>query len=565
MRNIIVVDCISTGKNFVEDIINRGYNPILLDLKVADTKDGRDFAEFVIENYKSIKHEYEMIYEMDTYEETLEMVKEYDPLLIVAGYERGVPLATKLSEDLGLLGNSVENLEAMTDKAKMQERIAEHGLRSLKGKVVENFKEAMAFYDNEGLEEVVIKPNYNAGSTNIRFCSNRNEMIGEITNILDSINPYENMVDKLLIQEKVDGVEYVVNTVSHNGIPRVTLVWKFNKVKNSQGDEIYESCETVNELGLGEAEVVEYAYDVVKALGVQYGSVSGKYIMDEDGPVLIEANCCPSGGNMPADFLDIISGQHETDSILDSYLKPERFYEELKRKYELYAYGIQKFFIVPNNMIARSSPMVSISSRLKAYYSTSLNTINLGGIFYQKTKDVNSSAGVVFLVHKDSSEIESNLNFLRAVERNAFSLILSDDSLEAPEIDDEKYLNDIKPLVSESEKYGTCLFVTDQFVDDISILQINHEQIGDVGGKFDSIIINLNKSLIDKSEEEKVNIVLNIFSKLRTGGMIFIPKNTYQFAMSGRKGMEALLKVLDYKIELPPYNIKEVIIASKAK
>ena len=55
MRNIIVVDCISTGKNFVEDIINRGYNPILLDLKVADTKDGRDFAEFVIENYKSIK------------------------------------------------------------------------------------------------------------------------------------------------------------------------------------------------------------------------------------------------------------------------------------------------------------------------------------------------------------------------------------------------------------------------------------------------------------------------------------------------------------------------------
>ncbi len=565
MRNIIVVDCISTGKNFVEDIINRGYNPILLDLKVADTKDGRDFAEFVIDNYKSINHDYEMIYEMDTYEETLEMVKEYDPLLIVAGYERGVPLATKLSEDLGLLGNSVENLEAMTDKAKMQERIAEYGLRSLKGKVVNNLKGAMAFYDNEGLEEVVIKPNYGDGSTNIRFCSNRNEMIGEITNILDSVNPYENMVDKLLIQEKAKGVEYVVNTVSHKGIPRVTLVWKFNKVKNSQGDEIYESCVTVNELDLGESELVEYAYDVAKALGVQYGSVSGKYMVDEDGPVLIEANCCPGGGNMPADFLDIISGQHETDSILDAYLKPERFYEELKRKYELYAYGTLKFFIVPNNMIARSSPMASISSRLKAYFSTSLNTISLGGIFYQKTKDVNSTAGVVFLVHKDLAEIENNLTFLKAVERNAFSLILSDDSLEVPEIDDEKYLSDIRPLVEESEKYGTCLFVTDQFVDDISILQIGHEQIDEVGGKFDSIIINLNKSLIDKSEEEKVNTILNIFSKLRTGGMIFIPKNTYQFALSGRKGLEALLKVLDYKIELPPYYVKEVIIASKAK
>ena len=565
MRNIIVVDCISTGKNFVEDIINRGHNPILLDLKVADTEKGRDFTEFVIENYKTINHDYEMIYEMDTYEETLEMVKEYDPLLIVAGYERGVPLATKLSEDLGLLGNSVENLEAMTDKAKMQERIAEYGLRSLKGKVVNNVKEAIAFYDNEGLEEVVIKPNYGAGSTNIRFCSNRDEMIGEVTNIFDTINPYENMVDKLLIQEKVNGDEYVVSTVSHEGIPRVTLVWKYNNVKSSKGARVYDTCETVNELSLGEAEIVEYAYDVAKALGVEYGSASGKYIVDKDGPVLIEVNCCPSGGNMSAEFLDRISGQHETDSILDSYLKPERFYEELKKKYELYAYGTLKFFIVPNNMIARSTPMVSISSRLKAYYSTSLNTINLGGVFYQKTEDVNSSGGVVFLVHEDFYELENNLNFLKAVERNAFSLILSDDSLEVPEIDDEKYLNDIRPLVEESEKYGTSLFVTDQFVDGVDILQINHEQIENVGGKFDAIIINLNKSLIDKNEDEKVNIILNIFSKLRTGGMIFIPKNTYQFAMSGRKGLEALLRVLDYKIEVPPHNVKEVIIASKAK
>lgn len=565
MRNIIVVDCISTGKNFVEDIINRGYNPILLDLKVADTKDGRDFAEFVIENYKSIKHEYEMIYEMDTYEETLEMVKEYDPLLIVAGYERGVPLATKLSEDLGLLGNSVENLEAMTDKAKMQERIAEHGLRSLKGKVVDNFKEAMAFYDNERLEEVVIKPNYNAGSTNIRFCSNRNEMIGEITNILDSINPYENMVDKLLIQEKVDGVEYVVNTVSHNGIPRVTLVWKFNKVKNSQGDEIYESCETVNELGLGEAEVVEYAYDVVKALGVQYGSVSGKYMLDEDGPVLIEANCCPSGGNMSADFLDIISGQHETDSILDSYLKPERFYEELKRKYELYAHGTLKFFIVPNNMIARSSPMARISTKLEAYHSTSLSSINIDEIFFPKTKDVVTSGGTVFLVHEKLSELEKNLNFLRTVERNAFSLILSEDSHVWEMKDDETYLNEIMPLLELGEKYGTGLFVTDQFVEGINILQINADQIEDITGKFDFIMVNLNKSLVDKNGDEKVKILLDIFSRLRTGGYIFIPKNNYELSASGRRGTEALLKVLDYRIELPPHNIKDVIIASKTK
>ena len=38
MRNIIVTECYSTGKHFIGDIINRGYNPIVLHLKNnADT------------------------------------------------------------------------------------------------------------------------------------------------------------------------------------------------------------------------------------------------------------------------------------------------------------------------------------------------------------------------------------------------------------------------------------------------------------------------------------------------------------------------------------------------
>ena len=85
MRKIIVVDCISTGKNFIEDIINRGYNPIVLELQVADTDDGRQYNEYIHEGYKLINHDFEIIYEKDTLEENIEMVKEYDPLLIVPG------------------------------------------------------------------------------------------------------------------------------------------------------------------------------------------------------------------------------------------------------------------------------------------------------------------------------------------------------------------------------------------------------------------------------------------------------------------------------------------------
>ncbi len=563
MRNIIVVECISTGKNYIGDIIKRKYNPVVLHLKDSDTEDGKKFGEHVLEEYKQIPYEFDMIYEKDTFEETLDEVRKLDPILIVAGNERGVILAAKLTHELGLLGNSIENLDAMTLKNEMHNRLAERGLRSIKGKVVHSLDDAVEFYDSENLKEVVIKPTYSAGSASVRICENRDELIRSINHLFDNVNYYGDEIDELLIQEKINGTEYIVNTVSHKGIHRVTLLWKYNKVKTSDGAIVYDSCETVNDLSLGEAEMVEYAYKVADALEIQYGPVHGEYMIDENGPVLIEVNCRPCGGGMPAEFLDRISGQHETDSILDSYLKPKSFHDKLYRKYKLYAHGTLKFFITPKNMIVRSSPIVNIEKKLKAFYDSSLVNSTYQDMFFQKTEDLNTAAGYVFLVNENKDKVDHDLNFLRDVEKNAFSLILSDDT-KYPELkDDETYLNEIIPNIRQLERHGTGLFVTDQFGDDLDIYQVGYNNVNNLKANFDYIIINLNKSLIDKNEAEKVKIILNAFLKVKSGGFVFVPKNTYQLMSSGRKGIEALIKVLDYKIELPPHFIQDVIIASK--
>ena len=89
------------------------------------------------------------------------------------------------------------------------------------------------------------------------------------------------------------------------------------------------------------------------------------------------------------------------------------------------------------------------------------------------------------------------------------------------------------------------------------------DDVDSIRGNFELIIINLNRSLVKRSETDKVDIILKIFSKIKTGGIILIPENTYQMLSNGRRSVEALIKVLDYKIELPPYDIKDVIIASK--
>ena len=563
MRNIIVVECISTGKNYIGDIVNRGYNPIVLHLKDSDTEDGKKFGQHVLEEYSRIPYEFDMIYEKDTFEETLEEVRKVNPILIVPGNERGVVLAARLSHELGLLGNSIENLDAMTLKNEMHKRLAQRGLRSIKGKVIHSLDEALEFYDSENLGEVVIKPTYSAGSASVRICLNRNEMIESINQLFDEVNYYGDELEELLIQERINGIEYIVNTVTHKGIHRVTLVWKYNKVKTSEGAIVYDSCETVNELSLGEAEMVEYAYKVADALEIQYGPVHGEYMIDEKGPVLIEVNCRPCGGSMPAEFLDRISGQHETDSILDSYLKPKCFFDELRKKYILHAHGTLKFFITPKNMIVRSSPIVNIDKKLKAFHDSSLVNATYQDMFFQKTEDLTTAAGYVFLINEDKADVDHDLNFLRDVERNAFSLILSDDVTYPKLKEDDEYLNEIIPMIKNIESHGTGLFVTDQIAEDVDIYQVDYRKATEVNSNFDYVIVNLNKSLMDKNEADKVKIILNCLLKVKSGGYVFIPENTYQLMLSGRKGIEALVKVLNYKIELPPYFIQDVIIASR--
>ena len=563
MRNIIVVECISTGKNYIGDIVNRGYNPIVLHLKDSDTEDGKKFGQHVLEEYSRIPYDFDMIYEKDTFEETLEEVRKANPILIVPGNERGVVLAARLSHELGLLGNSIENLDAMTLKNEMHKRLAQKGLRSIKGKVIHSLDEALEFYDSENLEEVVIKPTYSAGSASVRICLNRNEMIDSINQLFDEVNYYGDELEELLIQERINGIEYIVNTVTHKGIHRVTLVWKYNKVKTSEGAIVYDSCETVNELSLGEAEMVEYAYKVADALEIQYGPVHGEYMIDEKGPVLIEVNCRPCGGSMPAEFLDRISGQHETDSILDSYLKPKCFFDELRKKYNLHAHGTLKFFITPKNMIVRSSPIVNIDKKLKAFHDSSLVNATYQDMFFQKTEDLTTAAGYVFLINEDKADVDHDLNFLRDVERNAFSLILSDDVTYPKLKEDDEYLNEIIPMIKNIESHGTGLFVTDQIAEDVDIYQVDYRKTTEVNSNFDYVIVNLNKSLMDKNEADKVKIILNCLLKVKSGGYVFIPENTYQLMLSGRKGIEALVKVLNYRIELPPYFIQDVIIASR--
>ena len=562
LGNIVIVECVSSGKNFVQDCINRNYSPIALQSKVGDSKEEEGYRKSMDDALSYISADCEVITQKDTYEENLEMVREYNPVLVVPGSERGVVLATKLANDLNLLCNPIENLDAITLKDKMHEKLAENGLRHIRGRRVSSVQEAIDFYDEENLTEVVTKPVYGSGSVAVKVCLNRQEMIDSLEQQFNDINRFGDDIKEIVVQERIKGDEYIVNTVSHDGVPRVTTIWKYSKVKTQNKDNIYDYMETVNEFDFGEVEIVEYAFKVCDALGIKYGPVHGEFMVDEKGPVLIEVNCRPMGGTMDPDYLDTISGQHETDSIFDSYLNPDKFYYQLRKGYELYEYGAVKWFIVPKNILAKSNPIGVLSKYLKSHFRTVLDPLD-SPVKFVKTKDFETTGGAIFLVHPDPHVLENDIEMLRNIERFAFDFILNEEVYEPMFIDENKVRENIELLLDEIPKYGTAVFITDEVYDNVTMLQALVDEMDNVEGEFDCVVVNLNKTLMEIEDYNKAVLLLKCFDFVKKGGVIIVPPTTYNIVPHGKIGVEALLEIKDFKLKMPVYSLDGFVFASK--
>lgn len=105
--------------------------------------------------------------------------------------------------------------------------------------------------------------------------------------------------------------------------------------------------------------------------------------------------------------------------------------------------------------------------------------------------------------------------------------------------------------------------VTENVFENLNIPQVSIDNLNEIMGEFDSVIINPNKSIADEKDDEIVKLFLGIFDKVKFGGLIFIPKTTYDFMPNARPGAEALVKVFDFKIEIPMQKVNRMVIASK--
>ncbi len=547
MRNIVIVEAVSTGYNFVGDVIKRGYNPVLLEVK-DDT--GEDTAELRRTSYEMLETKPEIIREDESYEKTLARIKELDPVVVVAGSESGVPLATRLADDLGLPGNPAENIPQMTRKDMMHEALKKAGIRYIKGRKIKSVEEALEFCKENKFTDAVVKPLQSAASQGLFLCNNLSDVENAVNTLLKMKDIFGRPITEVIIQERIRGTEYIVNTVSCNGVHKMNSMLRYKKQITPEGGYIYDYIETISRLESGHSEMVQYALKVADAIGIKYGMVHGEYVIDKTGPVLIEVNCRPMGCSMTAEFLDSIYGQHETDTTLDCYLDPDKFMANLNKPYRPKRKGVLKLIIVPGDREVEDHPVWQIGSQLRSIYRIAAGDGTTARL-YHKTRDLESNGGILYLVHDDEHVVQEDLKLLKEIEHRYFQYILNEGMSRRWFPDPNVPKNDFEGIIKHNRCQGGILVLADDKQDISGAKCVTPAELPGLAKGYDYVIVGCQDCLTNMSETECLKIIFNAFSLLRPGGKVIIPKGTWHYLSYGRQGAELLLRVTGLVIEPP--------------
>jgi biotin carboxylase len=247
---------------------------------------------------------------------------------VVAGAETGVELADQLSEKMNLRTNGTAHGDARRNKYVMGETIRAAGIRAMKqvkATTVEHVEAFLADWQPDPFK-VIVKPMDSAGSDDVTLCSSREEVFFAFHRILGKVNGLGIVNKAVLVQEFLDGQEYVIDTVSRGGEHKVVAVWAYDRrAVNGAGFVLFgQHLLTADEPRV--RELIEYQKKVITALGIRNGPTHGEVKWFQGEPVLVEVGArCHGVEGVWQMIVDAVHGYNQVRGTIDSYFHDEKF------------------------------------------------------------------------------------------------------------------------------------------------------------------------------------------------------------------------------------------------
>ncbi|MBQ9305610.1 ATP-grasp domain-containing protein [Butyrivibrio sp.] len=426
-RTIIINKCYSSSVNYIHDIRELGFEPVLLEPYFENP----EVARVVHEDYE---HAYSLngdshplvIFEGKEYEETLEKVKEFNPLLILPGCDSGIELALRLSDDLELKGNPYSAFLNMRDKYRMQETLRMKGIQYAHTVLLKSENDAITFFKSMKGKKVVYKSTRGSATEGVHICSSEDEVKRAYNDVGIYLVNHNCPGEQILGQEYLEGIEYALDTVSCCGRHVALYGWRYQKRILEGYATLYDRTIYISPADGEYFEITEYVFSVLSALGIQYGPVHSEVIVTDSGPVLVEVNCRPGGGAQKYTFQDKLMQQHETLVSLHSYLmNPEDFRALYPEKMSLKQSAAQKDICINKEIKVKTARLDEACGGLKSFdYAISAGDNRI----YPVTTNLTNVGGTVYLTCDDEKQLNEDLDYISRLEKEHPELLFEIDN-----------------------------------------------------------------------------------------------------------------------------------------
>ncbi|MFF8992563.1 ATP-grasp domain-containing protein [Streptomyces sp. NPDC014983] len=254
----------------------------------------------------------------------VQQLRRYGTTGVVAGAESGVTLAETLSHALGLPTNTPEQRAARRDKHLMAATVRAAGLATPRTHLAVSPDAAAHWFAASGLPEAVVKPLASAGSDGVRFCRTPADVHDATLTVLNGRNIFGQPNTAALVQERLVGTEYYINTVTRDGRHKVAETWRYTKQIRPGAGPIYDYEEPVP-ANTAESRVLRaFTFAVLDALGIRNSPAHTEVMLTESGPVLIETGARLGGATSPA-VVERHCGMSQTALTAAALATPEAF------------------------------------------------------------------------------------------------------------------------------------------------------------------------------------------------------------------------------------------------
>lgn len=353
---------------------------------------------------------------------TLEL---YRPIFVIPGSEPGVELADLIANTLKISDcNTLETSEFKRNKFLMQEQLKKRNLPNIPQFKTNFLQEALTWAEQYISKGVILKPLKSAGGDKVKICYTKEEVTQAFNHVISAEPNLFGFIDQeVLIQKYIysSEPEIAVNTVSCNGKHFLCELWQFYKKISNDGKKIYE----YSDLALPNPyspKLINYAFKVANALGIEYGPMHAEILLTTKTPVLIEAAARLMGANIPLNLMYECLDYPQILMTALAYTDPADFFLKMRNPIKLKK-QLRIVFLISsvNGKFIKINHFDTIKN-LSSFYDMKVRLKDK--IFI--TNDYNTSPGLIYLCHENKNVLETDYLKIRQLEKTMYEVVEND-------------------------------------------------------------------------------------------------------------------------------------------